>query len=59
MDSWTVRLVLGAIVVGWLGSLFASMVSDYEPPAALNALFLSLAGAVLAMSTHKEKSNDE
>jgi len=51
LDLWTTRLIVGAVVIGWLASLGASMVSDFEPPATLNALFLALASAALAINT--------
>lgn len=53
LDTWTVRVIVGAVVIGWLASLAASMISDFEPPATLNALFLALAGSALAINgTH-------
>jgi hypothetical protein len=43
-------VIVGAVVIGWLASLGASMVSDFEAPATLNALFLALAGSALAIN---------
>lgn len=49
LDPWTVRLIVLAVVVGWLASLVASMVSAFEPPESLNALFVGLVGTALAL----------
>lgn len=50
---------MGAVVVGWLASLGASMISTFEPPDTLNALFLALAGSALAINgnEHINKNN--
>jgi len=40
--------------VGWLSAQVASMIHPaYQPSAALNAVFLSLVGGVLALSQKK------
>lgn len=43
-------MIVGAVVLGWLASLGASMISSFEPPDTLNALFLALAGSALAIN---------
>jgi len=50
LDTWATRLIVGAVVLGWLASLGASMISTFEPPDTLNALFLALAGSALAIN---------
>jgi hypothetical protein len=57
LDTWTVRLIVGAVVVGWLASLVASMISSFEPPDTLNALFLALAGSALAINGNEHMQN--
>ena len=53
-DPWLTRLIVGAVVVGWLSAQVASMIHPaYQPSAALNAVFLSLVGGVLALSQKK------
>lgn len=60
LDSFTVRLIVCAVVGGWLASLVASMVSEFEPPSSLNALFLALAGSALAIhGTNGNAKKDE
>lgn len=49
LDPWTVRAIVGAVIVGWLASLVASIFSSFEPPDTLNALFLAVAGSALAV----------
>ena len=57
LDPWLVRIIVGAVVVGWLGALTASIVNpDYQPPESLNALFLALAGSALALRNHNGNS---
>ena len=48
-------MIVGAVVLGWLASLGASMFSDFQPPETLNALFLALAGSALAINGHETK----
>ena len=54
LDTWAVRLIVGAVVFGWLASLGASMISTFEPPDSLNAP----AAAVQAYAATAKK-NDE
>ncbi len=48
---------MGAVVVGWLASLGASMISSFEPPDTLNALFLALAGSALAINGNEHMNH--
>lgn len=57
LDTWATRLIVGAVVLGWLASLGASMVSTFEPPDTLNALFLALAGSALAINGNEHMQN--
>lgn len=60
LDPWLVRIIVGAVVVGWMAALTASIVNpEYEPPESLNALFLSLAGAALALRGSSGNDKDE
>ena len=49
-------MIVGAVVLGWLASLGASMISSFEPPPTLNALFLALAGSALAINGHEQQT---
>lgn len=57
LDTWATRLIVGAVVLGWLASLGASMISSFEPPDTLNALFLALAGSALAINGNEHLNN--
>lgn len=59
LDSWTVRLIVGSVVTGWMICLIASIFSDFEPPDTLNALFLSLAGAAIALNRNGDDEEKE
>lgn len=59
LDTWATRLIVGAVVLGWLASLGASMVSTFEPPDSLNALFLALAGSALAINGNEHMNKQQ
>jgi len=59
LDTWTVRLIVGAVVFGWLTSLVASIFTSFEPPETLNALFLALAGSALAINGNEHMSKQK
>jgi hypothetical protein len=58
LDPWVVRLVICAVVAMWLATQIADLVNPaYDPPESINALFLSLVGAVLAL--RKQNGHDD
>jgi len=48
-------VIVGAVVLGWLTSLVASIFSSFEPPDTLNALFRAIAGAALSVHGSEPK----
>lgn len=62
LDPWLVRLIVGVIVITWLGLTVASTVfPNVQVPASLNGLFMTVAGGVVAMQAKgsKSKSSDD
>jgi len=51
-------VIVGAVVLGWLTSLVASIFTDFEPPDTLNALFLAVAGSALAVHGSEPKKTE-
>jgi len=52
-------VIIGAVVLGWLTSLVASIFTPFEPPDTLNALFLAVAGSALAVHAPEPRKAPE
>lgn len=60
LDPWLARLIVGGVVLGWVGTTIAStVVEGFEVPPSLNGIFMVIAGAVATQLQRPERPREE